>query len=56
MSDLLFDEYPVDFKRGSQYVLSNKYMTNKYTYKLAENTLKYNGPKHLMKLLIAMIY
>jgi hypothetical protein len=28
----------------------------KYTYKLAENILKNNGPKHLMKLLISLIY
>ncbi|KRX10119.1 Protein kinase-like domain [Pseudocohnilembus persalinus] len=56
MSVVLFDEYPIQQKRGSQQQIQQKYKDNKYRYYFSQDYKCRNGPKKLMKLLSLQIY
>ncbi|KAL4504362.1 hypothetical protein ABPG72_009808 [Tetrahymena utriculariae] len=56
LSEIVFDTYPVDFKRGALHKLEEKFSRGDIRGRLIKNYQRHFGPKHIIDLLHCLIF
>ncbi|EWS74236.1 protein kinase (macronuclear) [Tetrahymena thermophila SB210] len=56
LSEIVFDTYPVDFKRGALHKLEEKFSRGDIRGRLVKNYQRHFGPKHIINLLHCLIF